>query len=334
MKNKGIYIVLFIMSVCTGKAHAQDPHFSQYFSSPLSFNPAFTGYFDGTQRVAFNIRNQWINTSDPYVTGTVSYDTKILKQAIGSNDRWGLGVMALYDQSAGAIFKNNYIAVSTGFNKGLDAEGMQSIGIGVQASYARNSVDFSRVSFSNQFTGSGYDLSVPSGETINNNSISYVDVNAGILYNYKDENDNQFSFGASMYHILQPSLSYFSGNNQSLQRRYTIHAGANLAVGVRDQLFISTSLMNQAGSSDVVVGGAYGLGIGDTDNSLYLGTWLRLKDAVYPYIGLQTASFQLGLSYDITVSDLKKTKGFSGSSELTFIYFFNKNSNKGIPCFF
>ncbi len=33
------------------------------------------------------------------------------------NDRWGIGVMALYDQSQGGIYKNNYISVSNGFNK-------------------------------------------------------------------------------------------------------------------------------------------------------------------------------------------------------------------------
>lgn len=326
--------MLFAAGPATTELYAQDPHFSQYFSSPLSFNPAFTGYFEGTGRLAGNIRNQWANISDPYTTGTLSFDTRILQDRIGSNDKLGMGIFALYDQSAGGIFKNNYVALSTAFNKGLDAEGLQSIGIGVQVCLARNSVDFSRISYSNQFAGNGYDLSVPSGETISNNSISYTDLNAGLLYNFRTENDNQFSVGVGLYHILQPSLSYFSATNPNLPRRLTMHIGANLNVATRDQFFFSGHLMYQGGANETVLGAAYGFGLGDSDNYLYAGGWFRSKDAVYPYLGLRTASFQLGLSYDITISDLRQTKGYSGSSELSFIYFFNRSSTKGIPCFF
>jgi type IX secretion system PorP/SprF family membrane protein len=166
-------------------AFAQDPHFSQYFSSPLTFNPAFAGYFDGTQRFTVNARTQWANVGDTYTTGTVSFDTKIMKGKIADNDRWGIGIHALYDQSSGGVFKNSYVSFSTAFNKGLDAEGDQSIGIGIQATIAHNAVDFNKISFSNQFTGSGFDLYVPNGETISNQSITYIDLNAGILYNYK-----------------------------------------------------------------------------------------------------------------------------------------------------
>ena len=336
MRRTVIHIIIHLCCICLFQqpANAQDPHFSQYFSSPLTFNPAFTGYFDGTQRLAFNIRNQWANIGEPYTTGTVSYDSKILKNKIGSNDRWGLGLLALYDQSSGGIFKNNYISLSTAFHKGLDADGNQSIGIGIQAGYARNSVDFNRISFSNQYTNGGFNLSIPSGETVNNQSVSYADVNAGIIYNYGDENGNLFTMGASMYHILRPRLSFFSGNNASLQRRYGVHVSANLNSGDRNYFFISSHIMQQAGTNEVVFGAAYGLGIGETDLHLYLGAWLRIKDAFYPYIGLRSSSYQLGLSYDVTSSDLTRAKGFSGSSELSFIYFFNKENKKGIPCFF
>ena len=313
---------------------AQDPHFSQYFSSPLTFNPAFTGYFDGMQRFTANMRSQWTNMGDSYTTGTASFDTKIMKGKIGSNDRWGFGVHALYDQSSGGIFKNSYFSLSTAFNKGLDADGDQTIGIGIQASFARNSIDFDKISFSNQFTGNGFDLAVPSGESVNNRSVSYMDLNAGVLYNYKDESGNQFSFGASIFHILGPKLSFFSGNNNSLHQRYTIHTGASLNVGENNNLFLSGHIMYQGGANEYVVGGAYGLGIGQTEMTLYLGGWLRLQDALYPYIGLRATGYQLGLTYDITSSDINRIKNFSGSTELSFIYFFNANRKKGIPCFF
>ena len=337
MREAGKYIILglLILSVCFSKAHAQDPHFSQYFSSPLTFNPTFTGYFDGTQRFAFNMRSQTLNGGDPYITGTASFDTKILKNKIGSNDRWGLGILGLYDQSSGGIYKNTYLSLSTAFNKGLDANGDQSIGIGLQAGLGRKSIDFNNISFNSQFNGSGFDLSIPSGETVNNQSVSYVDLNAGILYNYRDESGNQFSFGAGMFHILRPKLGFFSNANPSLAPRYTIHAGAGFRVGEQDDFFISAHFMEQNGATESVIGGAYGFVPGESDMSLYIGTWLRMKDALYPYIGLRTPAYQLGLSYDIFNSDIRVSNRYSGSSELSFIYFFNKDrKKKGIPCFF
>jgi hypothetical protein len=137
-----------------------------------------------------------------------------------------------------------------------------------------------------------------------------------------------------MFHVLQPKLSYFSAGNQSLPRRFTIHGGVNLNSGENNQLFLSGHLMYQGGANEVVAGGAYGLGLGEADKYFYLGAWLRVKDAIYPYLAIRMPDYQVGLSYDITSSDLRVRKNFSGSSELSFIYFFNRNKSRGIPCFF
>ena len=52
-----------LASLCTVfllvSVKAQDPHFSQFFASPLTLNPAFTGKFDGSWRLAANHRDQW-----------------------------------------------------------------------------------------------------------------------------------------------------------------------------------------------------------------------------------------------------------------------------------
>ena len=64
---------LFLMSVgVTAVTSAQDPNFSQFFASPLTLNPALTGKFDGTFRVAGNFRNQWPTINNAFVTKTAS----------------------------------------------------------------------------------------------------------------------------------------------------------------------------------------------------------------------------------------------------------------------
>ncbi len=328
-------LLLLVGVVFARPSLAQDPQFSQYFSSPLTFNPAYTGYIDGQHRLALNYRNQWSGVGDPFTTGTVSFDTRMMQNRIGTNDRWGLGIHALYDKTAGGIYQSNYLSLSTGFHKGLDAAGDESIGIGVQATLARSSIDFGKLYFNNQFNGDNFDLSIPSGETMNNRSVSYVDLNSGVLYNYKDESGNHFAFGAAMYHVLKPRLNYFSTATNTLDSRYTVHASAAFPVNDHDQLFFSAHMMQQGGASAYTAGTAYGFTLGATETEFYLGAWLRAKDALYPYAGLRTTVYQVGLSYDITSSDIQRQQKMAGSLELSFQYFFTEGiRKKGIPCFF
>ncbi|MEO9210409.1 MAG: type IX secretion system membrane protein PorP/SprF, partial [Ginsengibacter sp.] len=89
MKLFSIFIFLFLF--LSFQLKAQDPHFSQFFASPLTLNPALTGKFDGDLRVAGNYRNQWPTLDNYYRTFSVSVDFDILKNKIPEHDTWGVG---------------------------------------------------------------------------------------------------------------------------------------------------------------------------------------------------------------------------------------------------
>ena len=115
---------------------AQDPHFSQFFASPLTLNPAFTGKFSGTWRLAANHRDQWPSIPKAYVTTSASIDFPILKSKIPDNDVFGVGLSGLTDASANNILKLNYGSVSMSYHKALDENGYSTIGAGFQATYS------------------------------------------------------------------------------------------------------------------------------------------------------------------------------------------------------
>ena len=48
--------------------------------------------------------------------------------------------------------------------------------------------------------------------------------------------------------------------------------------------------------------------------------WYRYKDALIPYLGYQTNTFQVGLSYDYTVSGLKTAAQLRNGYELSLTY--------------
>src|SRR6187551_2525504 len=179
---------------------AQDPHFSQFFASPLTLNPAFTGKFDGQFRLAANHRDQWPSIPKAYVTTSASVDFSILKNKVPEGDVFGIGFSGLSDQSADAALKLNYGSMSLSYHKALDENGYNTIGAGFQATYSSAILDFSKLTFEDQLTQNGF--TGTTSETLSNgNNQNYVDVNAGILYSGSSNGSNNYYLGASVYHI-------------------------------------------------------------------------------------------------------------------------------------
>src|SRR3546814_13591012 len=91
------YIRTFLMTALLGGvahgAFAQDPHLSQYYSSPLFLNPALTGMFNGEFRISGNQKTQWGSITNPYSTSVASFDALL-------DNKLGVGVYEL-PQSAG-----------------------------------------------------------------------------------------------------------------------------------------------------------------------------------------------------------------------------------------
>src|ERR1700712_3430420 len=110
---------IILISFCISfSIKAQDPHFSQFFASPLTLNPALTGKFDGNLRIAGNYRNQWPTINNAFTTPTISADFTILNNRLPENDRWGLGILAVTDKQADGVLKNSYYSISTAYHKG------------------------------------------------------------------------------------------------------------------------------------------------------------------------------------------------------------------------
>src|ERR1700733_14483075 len=85
--------VTAVMNTC-----AQDLHFSQWFNSPLTTNPANTGFIpDADYRLGANYRNQWSSVmSEPYKTMSVWGDAQVFRNRIQTG--WlGLGGVLLED---------------------------------------------------------------------------------------------------------------------------------------------------------------------------------------------------------------------------------------------
>lgn len=313
---------------------AQDPHFSQFFSSPLTLNPAFTGKFNGNYRVAGNYRNQWPEINNAFVTSTASIDFHILQGKIKNNDMFGAGFMFLTDNSANGAVKFNYGSFSTAYHKALDEDGNKTLGVGLQATYSNMVINTNKLVFEDQLTTNGF--TKPTDELFKQNVLqsSYFDVNAGVLYNGSSSENNNYYIGLSMYHLNKPTLQ-LTGTTFSLNPRITLHAGGYFKFSEAVGLHLSGLHSTQGGTTETIIGGAFELSANaDANNpiNVFAGSWLRLNDALIPYIGLEYSNTRLGISYDVNTSALKTASISRGGIEISLIYTNQPNTDKPINC--
>ncbi len=319
------YLVVLVLGICLAcrlPCRAQDHHFSQFFASPLTLNPAFTGLFQGDLRLAANYRNQWYTIATPFVTGTVSADFDILRNTVAYNDRWGVGLLALYDQTGGGGLKATYLGISTAYHKGLDAEGLKSLALGFQAAFSQKRLDFPKLVFENQLTNQGFDQSLPNGEYFPNSMVSHADFNIGALYNVSVGEFGNYYAGASYYHITSPNES-FLGAQYPIHSRLALHGGGGFAPTPLTRVYLSGQYMQQAGAREITGGGAFGFVINNRPydaDLFYVGAWYRWDDAINPYVGVELGGLHIGLSYDVNVSTLHQASEYKGGAEVSFIY--------------
>ncbi|HYM95467.1 MAG TPA: PorP/SprF family type IX secretion system membrane protein [Chitinophagaceae bacterium] len=319
---KRLILTLILGEALVHVSIAQDPNFSQFFASPLTLNPALTGKFDGVYRIAGNYRNQWPTINNAFTTATASIDFGILKNRIPDFDQFGVGIMAFSDKSGNGVLQNNYAALSVAYHKALDENGYHQIGAGFQGTFVNKRLDITKVVFEDQLTPLGF--TGVTNEIFANSqvNIKYFDMNAGVLYNGTTNGYNNFYFGASMYHINRPKES-FQGGQYYLAARVTLQAGGKIPVGQYNFIHFSANHSIQAGAHNTMIGGAYALNLNnDRDNptNVYFGSWLRLGDAIIPYVGLDFGEFQLGATYDVNISNLKPASNLRGGAEISLIY--------------
>ncbi len=319
----------------TVSAIAQDVHFTQYFTSPLTLNPAMTGLVSDDIRFAANYRNQWASvSSNPYVTGTVSYDMAILKGKLPEGDAMGIGFMGLYDKSGTGGLKNTTAGLSASYHKAFGRDRLQHISLGLQAVLVQKTLDFAKLTFEDMYDKGSGKLMYPNLERFNNAEIRYPDYNGGLMYSGRVAEHVVVYAGYSYYHLTRPEES-FLGNSFQIHDRQTVYLGGSFEMNPNTVFYGSVLYQSQASATELVAGGAVGFILNPGHDAefqkntiLYLGGWYRYQDAVAPYVGLEWSKMRLGFSYDVNTSSLTPASHGLGGYELSLLYFGRINKSQ------
>lgn len=299
----------------------QDPHFSQFYSAPLAVNPAYTGVFNGSLRVVSNYRRQWTNAASPYNTLSVCVDGKLKQQDIEIQNPLNAGLMVMNDQSMKGAFRSNYFSGYVSYHVLLDENRLHSLGVGMYAGYGKRRIDFSGISFSQQLTSDGFDLSLPNGETAVSNMKGFASAGAGLLYLYNNKEEGTFfDFGLSGFHFNKPKQTVLD-ENEYLPVRYSVQTSFQRYLQPDLILNVRALYQHQAKVEYTLVGFSIAkLLAPDNQQMVGFGCWYRTKDAIIPSVLLEYNKLQVAISYDVTVSKFRPAASQPSTWEISLLY--------------
>lgn len=277
-------------------AYSQDPQFTQFYANPTYLNPAFAGS-NGCPRFGMNYRNEWPNLSGNYVTYSAAYD-QYFKNISG-----GIGIIATHDQQGQGTIYTSMLGLIYSYH--LKVNRKFSMLFGARAAMYNKYLDWDKLTFGDMIDprrGFIYQT----GDVPRGGNRYFFDASAGMVGYSK-----HFFFGFAAHHLNRPNESVIVGESR-LPMRFTGHMGAEIVLGQKSQYKNKTSIMPnvvyqyQNGFQEINIGTYVKYG------SFTVGAWFRNKDAFILSIGVNTAKFKLGYSYDVTVSKLNN--GVSGGS--------------------
>lgn len=313
------------------KVNSQDYHFSQYHSSPLTLNPAMTGFMLGKYRMGVNYRNQWGSIKSKYETYSGSFDMNFMK-CKWRNDYFAFGVVFAGDKAGDLAMKTTQLGLSFAYSKGFGSRIKHSISVGFQGNFYQRGINLSKAIYPDNI-----DESNAIGA-----SFIMLDVGAGILWHAKLADRLNMYVGASLLHINQPRNSFMNNTNSRLPMKYSASAGALIELGNKWNL-IPSLLFQKQGSSIQGMGGTYvQFIIGEdifSESAIAIGAWARFSrpvaDAFVVGARADIKNVLIGLTYDINVSDLKNASSGRGAFEASVQYIIPANcqkKNKGLIC--
>lgn len=323
--KKSTFILTILLNLCN-ICFALDPHFSQFYASPLTLNPALTGISFGEIRFSTNYRNQW-STITPFRTYSASVDMSILENSNFSFG--GIGFLARNDISENGI-KNLKFQFSASYHKPLDVKGNHYISLGIQVGMEQKNLNNSSLSSQNQWVPSqGFDPAISNGENFSIENIIYPDLQAGLFWHSFIGKRSMFFSGISIFHLSEPEVSFF-GSDFKLKRRYVLHGGSRITIRNNININPNIIIMQQNSVREINIGCAFGydLTTGSDYKMFTMGIWYRNKDAIIITSNFEYKSLTVGISYDVNVSGLSEITQNKGGFELTINYKINKTNLK------
>ncbi len=316
------YLILLLALSFSVSVQAQYFQFSQYNLTPARTNIANVA-MDNFQRVNFIYRNQSTAGDFNINSSSVSYQRPFRKK--GSGKRWGgFGLDILDDRSAiNGLLNKQRINCSWALN--VNTAENQSLTLGVSARIKTQRISIDKLTTGSQYVaGRGFVPVFPKNENINLDRKTSFGLNASILYQNVDENENRKNhFGLSFFDLNEPRESVFKNDKLRLSPTAILEFGMRILKSDLFHAYPNVLVTYSASNFFLNTGVTWNLDLTDAQklnafNSISVLTNYVIGSYAIAGIQLHKDQYTFGFSYDIGLG--KTIAANSSAVEVTFVW--------------
>ena len=344
------------------QSYAQDIHFSQFYVSNLTLNPATTGVMPCKMRVSTIYRNQWAS-----VMGNRAFNTFGLgvegKFNVGSYDYAGAGLSIWVDRVGTSELTSIQASISGSYLKKIGGRRANEhyLVAGGQIGFIQRSMSIDNLRWGNQWNGVSHDNSLGSDEyNLRTNTPPRFDLSAGLLWFSSLDKDNKSNFyaGIGFQHLTKVDISFISAQSQissgenpyeALFTRFTIHGGGEARIGRRLAIVPNAAVMIQGPSTQMNIGSGVKFDFSKrarSSQAFTIGAYVRGAnrvlgdaetagfgaDAIIALIRLRFNSSSIGFSYDIDIAPSTAATNGNGAFELSYVWTLCSSKGRRLGC--
>ncbi len=340
-------LAFFSSLICiltVSSVRGQDIHFSQFYMSPLTLNPALTGVQNCNTRIVGNYRNQWASVlgRNAYNTYSVSYDQKM---PVGRYDYFGFGGNVWTDVAGQLDFQTLTLKLSGSYARkvGGDRRKANYVVLGAEAGASQRSISYTNAQWPSQVTNGVFDPNIPSGEGDLPDNFIFGDVGLGALWFSVIDKHTNYYIGGAVDHLNQANLSFYRPDVEKYYTKTVLHMGGEFPLNRSVSLVPGAVFFKQGPSLEINGGNSFRFNLdnGGADQSFQFGAWIRLArhfekpilvDAIILSTRFDYSNWGIGFSYDINTSSLSQGSHGNGGFEFSMVYLVCGPQNRGVYC--
>ena len=321
MMRYGVILIFGLLMFCSSPTKGQDIHFSEFFATPLFTNPAFAGHFDGTYRFTGIVRRQWSSVSpQPFQTfggGVDVHKPFNMKRA-------GIGLRLSHDYAGLSSWTNTSIAVPLSLKFRLGSAQNTTFTFGVQPEFFQISVDYSKLSFGDQFISGRYMPEVPTQQPFHGQTSNKINFSGGLYIEKRASERKRIGAGFSVFNLTEPDAGMSPGSESRLPRRMNWHVFSAFQLGSSNfDLMPAGQYQFQGEHDELLIGTAFRYHLSTealNKRSVQIGMWGRTREAAYLSVGFTKNNLFMGASYDFNLNGLRVASEYLGGWEWSIIY--------------
>ena len=290
---------------------------------PLLFNPAYSGFFDGTGRFGVVYRNQWASVSTPFQTITATAEWSLMRS---TRNRNGLsaGLWITNDRAGTLDYGATTVSAIASYYQAL-GDGNNLLSFGLEGGIGQ--VGFNPVN-----------IELPDGdEPLPSTHAFYPTLGAGVAW-FRQWSDIFYTkAGFSLRNINEPDISYLEVGDSRLARHWNIYLRGEWRTGSLLGVLPVAGFQHQGAYSELVYGCDVRWYLNERPRDylvLSAGIIGRHADAASINLAVLWHEWTFAFSYDANVSRLAEASHTLGAFELGVIYMIGKKDKKhsALPC--